>query len=61
MEPVQKDGNDEKFRKPHFSGKSINGVQFSWVSTGFLDEKFPKSSIWTKNFLVGNNESHLEQ
>ena len=26
IEPIQKDGNDGKFRKPHFSGTLVNGV-----------------------------------
>ena len=58
---MRKDGNDGKFRKPHFSDKLMHGVFFSWVLTGHLDKKFPKRSIWTKNSLVQNNERHLEQ
>ena len=29
IEPIRKDGNDEKFRKSHFSGKLMNRVLFS--------------------------------
>ena len=53
--------NDGKFRKPHFRGKLMNGVLFSWVQTSHLDEKCPKSSIWANHSSVGNNERHLEQ
>ena len=31
IEPIRKGGNDKKFRKPHFSGKLMNRVLFSWV------------------------------
>ena len=61
VEPILKDGNNGKFRKPHSRSNLINGVIFSWVETCHLDEKFPKSSIWTKNCLVGNNKHELEQ
>ena len=61
MEPIRKAGNDGKFREPHFSGKLMNGVLFSWVETGYLDEKCPKSSNRTNNSLVRNNKRHLEQ
>ena len=30
-EPIGKDGNDGKFRKPRFSGKWMSRIQFSWV------------------------------
>ena len=53
--------NEKKFTKPHFSGKLNNGVLFSDVCTDHLDEKCPKSSIWTNNHLVGNNVQYLEQ
>ena len=34
---------------------------FSWDETGDLDEKFTKSSILTKKFLLGNNKRDLKQ
>ena len=47
-----KDTNNRKFRKPHFSGKLMNGCYFHRSETGHLDDEFPKYFIWTNNFLV---------
>ena len=48
-EPIHKDGIDRKFRKPHFSGKLMNGVLFSWVESCILDflnfQKVPSRQI----------------
>ena len=43
--------------KENPDGKKIN----DWSGAGHLDEKIPKSSIWKKNFLLGNDESHEVQ
>ena len=34
-EPIQKAGNDGKFRKPHFSGKLMYGVVFMGLKLRF--------------------------
>ena len=37
------------------------GVLILWVKSNPLDEKFSKSPIWTKNYLVRNNERQFEK
>ena len=49
---MRKDGNNGKFRKPHFSDKLMQGVLFSWIWTGHLNENFLKRSIWTKKVFL---------
>ena len=37
------------------------GVLILWVKINPLDEKFSKNPIWTKNYLVGNNECQFKK
>ena len=60
-EPIWKDGNNRKFKKPHFSGNYVGGVPFSWVRTDLLGWKSSNSSIWTDISLVGKNLHHSDK
>ena len=51
IEPIWTDGNDGKIKKVPFSGKLMNGVSSSLLSSGYLQEEVPKSSIGSKRIF----------